>query len=96
MSIAVRVLNRGKELQGVFEDDEERSLFTYCCLAPDTTVRWGVNEYLETIFNSKQAFQLLREMEQLPEEDFTPVLRQLRSAARYAYHRSGYLYFIGD
>ncbi|MFC9706350.1 hypothetical protein ACFTWD_37315 [Streptomyces sp. NPDC056943] len=96
MSLAVRVLDGGKDIQSVFEDDAEESLLHFCEEAPDTAVRWGVSPYGETLFNSQQAYQLLREIEQIPVERRTPVLRLLRDGTRWVHRRSGYLQFVGD
>ncbi|MFE1909550.1 hypothetical protein ACFW96_38725 [Streptomyces gardneri] len=96
MSMAVRVLDGGKVIQSVIHEDEERSLFRFFYEAPETAVRWGVSEYRETVFNSKQAYQLMREMEDFPAEQMTPVLLRLREAVVWVHERSGYLQFLGD
>ncbi|WP_320776714.1 hypothetical protein [Streptomyces sp. CRN 30] len=96
MGIAVRVLNGGRGIEDRFTDDPERSLFQFVLDAPDTSVRWGISEYKETLFNSKQAYQLVREMDTLPADSLTPVLRRLRESAEWVYKRTGYLQFIGD
>ncbi|MER5752707.1 hypothetical protein [Streptomyces sp. NPDC002088] len=96
MSIAVRVLNGGKHVESVFEDDDELSLFRFVADAPEASVRWGISEFRDTLFNYKQALQLLREMDEFPEGQLTPVLRKLRESAEWVYKRSGYLLFLGD
>ncbi|MGW3410561.1 hypothetical protein [Streptomyces sp. NPDC000888] len=96
MSIAVRVLNGGKNVESVFVDDDELSLFRFIADAPEASVRWGVSEFKDTLFNYKQAYQLMREMDEFPDGQLTPVLRQLRESAERVYKRSGYLLFLGD
>ncbi|GAB2952230.1 hypothetical protein GCM10023080_008520 [Streptomyces pseudoechinosporeus] len=96
MGIAVRVLNGGRGIESVFVDDEEQTLFRFLCMAPDTTVRWGVSEYRDTLFNYRQAYQLVREIDELSDAELTPLLKRLRESADWVYRRSGYLYFIGD
>ncbi|MFI9212975.1 hypothetical protein ACIGW7_33215 [Streptomyces sp. NPDC053253] len=94
--LGVRVLDLAQDIQSRFEDDEEESMLHFCIEAPETAVRWGVSGYGETLFNSKQAEQLLREFDELPEERRTPVLRRLRESTLWVYRRSGYLQFLGD
>ncbi|MEU2076756.1 hypothetical protein [Streptomyces sp. NPDC013489] len=94
--LGVRILDGGKDIQTQFEDDEDETLLNFVIEAPDTAVRWGVSGYGETLFNSKQAFQLLREIEQVPVERRTPVLRLLWQGTRWVHIRNGYLQFLGD
>ncbi|MFZ4177507.1 hypothetical protein ACOZE4_27795 [Streptomyces griseoincarnatus] len=96
MGIAVRVLDGGKGIKSEFTDDNDSSLFKLIADAPESSIRWGVSEFRDTFFNCKQAYQLMREMDELPEGKLTPTLRKLRDSAEWAYKRSGYLHFIGD
>ncbi|AVH96193.1 hypothetical protein C5L38_14830 [Streptomyces sp. WAC00288] len=90
------MLDGGRRIQSEFVDDDEQSLLRFCTGAPETAVRWGVSQWRETLFNSKQAYQLIREIEETPAELMTPVLRLLLEGARWAHRRSGYLQFLGD
>ncbi|WP_406060752.1 hypothetical protein OG462_24575 [Streptomyces sp. NBC_01077] len=77
-------------------DDDEESLLRFVIEAPDTAVRWGVSGHDETLFNSKQAYQLLREIAEIPAERATPVLRLLRDGTWWVYRNNGYVQFLGD
>lgn len=96
MGLAVRVLNGGKGVESEFTDDDERTLLRFCTEAPETSVRWGVSQWRETLFNSKQAYQLLREIEEVSQEPLTPVMQRLKDGATWVHQRSGYLLFLGD
>ncbi|MDV5147411.1 hypothetical protein R1T08_25355 [Streptomyces sp. SBC-4] len=96
MGLGVRVLDGGKGIQSEFEDDDEESLLQFVIEAPDTAVRWGVSGHDETLFNSKQAYQLIREIEAIPVERRTPTLRLLRDGTWWVYRNNGYIQFLGD
>ncbi|MCL7377011.1 hypothetical protein [Streptomyces sp. 35G-GA-8] len=94
LGIYVEDLWRGR--MSAFTDDEEASFMRVCESAPEESLRFGVNKYGETLFNSIQLRQLVKELESLPEDDRTPVVQQVVDGARQAIHRTGYLHFIGD
>ncbi|MEV8533135.1 hypothetical protein [Streptomyces sp. NPDC051211] len=48
------------------------------------------------MFNTPQLERLVLELEQLPEEEQTPVVRHIVEQSHQPIRRSGYLLFIGD
>ncbi|CAL9630295.1 hypothetical protein SUDANB99_06012 (plasmid) [Streptomyces sp. enrichment culture] len=96
MGLGIRKLNRVQDVVEEFGDDVEGSFLAMCARAPRDSLRHGVSPYDLTIFNTPQLERLVVELEELPEEEKTPVVRRVIEEAHQAVRRSGYLLFIGD
>ncbi|MFC8918373.1 hypothetical protein E2C00_19845 [Streptomyces sp. WAC05374] len=96
MGLGMRRLNRAQDVVAEFDDDAEDSFLALCVRAPETSLRRGISPYDLTMFNTPQLERFVVELEGLPEEEKTPVVRRVIEEAHEAIRRSGYLYFIGD
>ncbi|GLF94988.1 hypothetical protein [Streptomyces yaizuensis] len=96
MGLGIRKLNRGREVVETLCDDAEDSFRAMCRRAPEHSLRYGITPYDHTMFNTPQLVRLVAELEELPDEEKTPVVRQVIDQAHQAIRLSGYLYFIGD
>jgi uncharacterized ferredoxin-like protein len=77
-------------------DDADEGFLSACRQAPEGSVMRGVQSVGDTMFNELQAKQLVAELNQLPEEKKTGVIRQVAETARQAASCRGYLYISGD
>ncbi|MEV8533731.1 hypothetical protein [Streptomyces sp. NPDC051211] len=89
-------MNRAQDVVEEFGDDAEDSFLAMCVRAPENSLRRGISPYDLTMFNTPQLERLVVELEQLPEEEQTPVVRHIVEQSHQAIRRSGYLLFIGD
>ncbi|MEU2110267.1 hypothetical protein [Streptomyces sp. NPDC019507] len=96
MGLGMRRLNRAQDVVEEFGDDAEDSFLALCARAPENSLRRGSSPYDLTMFNTPQLERFVVELEELPDEDKTPVVRRVIEQARQAVRRSGYLLFIGD
>ncbi|MFF9869613.1 hypothetical protein ACF1G0_30160 [Streptomyces sp. NPDC013953] len=96
MGLGMRRLNRAQDVVEQFDDDAEDTFLALCGRAPDTSLRRGISPYDLTMFNTPQLERLVIELEELPEDVKSPVVRRVIEEAREAIRRSGYLLFIGD
>ncbi|MFF5965944.1 hypothetical protein ACFY64_19850 [Streptomyces collinus] len=96
MGLGMRRLNRAQDVVEELGDDVEDSFLTLCGRAPDSSLRRGISPYDLTMFNTPQLERLVVELEELREEEKTPVVRRVIEQAHHAIRRSGYLLFIGD
>ncbi|KND34731.1 hypothetical protein [Streptomyces acidiscabies] len=86
---------RRDELEYI-SDDAEDSFGVMCRQAPETSLRRGVMQHGQTMFNSYQLYRFVEELEALPSSEVTPKIQQVLDGARRAIRKSGYLYFVGD
>ncbi|MFD9816622.1 hypothetical protein [Streptomyces sp. NPDC059080] len=96
MGLGIRVKNLRRDEILSFTDSPDDSFREMCNSAPWESLRRGVAQYGETLFNSLQLRRLVEELESLPKGEATPVVHEVIDAARPAIRHSGYLHFIGD
>ncbi|OKJ94567.1 hypothetical protein AMK26_32610 [Streptomyces sp. CB03234] len=96
MGLGMRRLNRAQDVVEQFDDDAEDTFLALCGRAPENSLRRGISPYDLTMFNTPQLERLVVELEELPENEKTPVVRRVIEEAHEAIRRSGYLLFIGD
>jgi hypothetical protein len=78
------------------EDDAEESFLSACREAPEGSALRGVQTVGDTMFNELQLKQFVDELNQLPEEKMTAVIRRVAEMAEQAASCRGYLYISGD
>ncbi|MFC8268397.1 hypothetical protein ACFUIZ_22140 [Streptomyces cinereoruber] len=84
-------MNRAQDVVEEFVDDVEDSFLAMCARAPGESLRHAVSPYDLTMFNTPQLERLVAELEELREEEKTPVVRRVVEEAHRAVRRSGYL-----
>ncbi|MFI5673637.1 hypothetical protein [Streptomyces cellulosae] len=96
MGLDIYVRDVRRDQVDVIGDDAEDSFGRMCRTAPETSLRRGVMQFGDTMFNSSQLYRFVEELESLSPDEMTPAIRCVLDAARLAIRRSGYLYFVGD
>ncbi|WP_329614972.1 hypothetical protein OG244_19230 [Streptomyces brevispora] len=96
MSLGIYVRDVRRDQIEFIGDDAEESFGKMCRTAPETSLRRGVMQHGETMFNSYQLYRLVEELTALPPNEVTPKIQQVLQAAQLAIRKSGYLYFVGD
>lgn len=96
MGLGIRVNGLGGEPLGFFTDDLEESFRKMCDRAPDNSLRRGVMQYGDTMFNSFQLYRLIDELEALPANEMTPTIQRVLDSAYLARRKSGWIYITGD
>ncbi|MFC8829650.1 hypothetical protein ACFT9I_30430 [Streptomyces sp. NPDC057137] len=96
MSLSIHVRNPRHHEIDSFADDPEDSFREMCQRAPDDSLRRGVMQFADTMFNTVQLHRFVDELESLPASEMTSSIQKALDCAKLAIRKSGYLYFVGD
>ncbi|MFC5719305.1 hypothetical protein ACFP1Z_03775 [Streptomyces gamaensis] len=78
------------------EEDPEESFISICEAAPEGSVMGGVQRYGDTMLNEPQLKRFAEELNRLPEDQQTAVIRQVKELTQQALSCRGYLFISGD
>ncbi|MFD6329446.1 hypothetical protein ACFWGI_07690 [Streptomyces niveus] len=96
MSLSIHIRNQTHYEIEFFTDGPEDSFRKMCQRAPDDSLRRGVMQFADTMFNSVQLHRFVEELESLPASEMTSSIQRALDGAKLAIRKSGYLYFVGD